>query len=274
MSKIGFFYDTAAQIDNYSFNKVIYFNAIFFNYMCVVTTCVLIFHIAVKQKHNVLLAFSGGLLYLLGFGTIFYELMPAVDAFSILLVAFFLYSYNQKSQWVLLPLIILILQREYGLIAIVLYTLIDFIKYRNRYFLQVTVYSLACFTFYVILRKSIFETPRYAHHTNIEFIFNSGFSINFPLAPFIRQVAMTLNIFIIYVLVITFKYIKKIAINSFEFLKINLLFLQLLALTVLLSLGNNAGRYFYILTPFIIINLLNEVRPFKLETLVPEGESN
>ena len=85
---------------------------------------------------------------------------------------------------------------------------------------------------------------------------------------------MTLNIFIIYALVIAYKYIKKIAFNSFEFLKINLLFLQLLALTVLLSLGNNAGRYFYILTPFIIINLLNEVRHFKLETLVPEGESN
>src|SRR4051812_5421926 len=51
LSKTGMLYNTACQVDGEPFSKVIYFNAVFFNFICVVCTCVMIFHL-LKQQGN------------------------------------------------------------------------------------------------------------------------------------------------------------------------------------------------------------------------------
>ena len=76
---------------------------------------------------------------------------------------------------------------------------------------------------------------------------------------------MTMNIFIIYIFIIAFKFISKMNYNKKEFMKIMLLLLQLLILTFILGLGNNAGRYFYLLIPLVIIQIVSEIKVFRFE---------
>ena len=265
LNKTGLVYNTETQIDKMPFDKSIYFNAILFNFICVIVTCVMIFHLLRSQKHNLLLSFVGALAYLLGFGTIFYELMPLADAPAILLFSIVLWYYYKKSHLIVIPLIILIFQREYIFLALGLLTLMDYIKLRERYYLNILIYCIICFFTYVILRKMFFETPRYSHHTNAGFIAESLSTLRFPLFPFLRQTAMTMNIFVIYVGVILYKRIKHITYNKYEFLKSVLLLLQIFVLSFLLALGNNTGRYYYILIPFIILSMMNELKAFNLD---------
>lgn len=266
LSRAGFFYDTACAIDGAPFSKMIYFNAVFFNYICVALTCTVIYNFLKKTGHSILMSFAAGTLYILGFGTIFFELIPSTDAMAVLLFAIILTLYHKKNNWVILPLIILILQREYLLLAMGLIALIDYVKYRNKYYLVVLSTTVVCFLIHVVLRKLIFETARYSHHTSVDFMMNAMSALQFPLLPFIKQFVMTLNIFVIYIFIILYKRFKKITFDKHEFIKIMLLLLQILALSFLLSLGNNFGRYFYILLPLIIIQIANEVKIFKLDT--------
>lgn len=269
MSKAGFFYDTMTQIDHAPFEKIIYFNAVFFNYLSVVATCVMIYYLARQRGQAVLISFLAGLLYLLGFGTIFFQLMPLADAFSVFLLTILLWHYHKRSYWILVPMVILILQREYIFLAFGLIALVDYIKFRQKYYLVALAATVACFATYVILRKLFFETPRYSHHTNVEFMVSSLSTLHFPLLPFVKQTLMTMNICLVYFLVIFYKRYKRLEVNRHELLKINLLILQVLVLSFLLALGNNAGRYFYLLIPIVILNLMDEIRAFKLGESVP-----
>lgn len=265
LSKTGLIYNTMTHIDDAPFSKVIYFNAIFVNYACVVLTCSIIFNIVYKHKNSLVMCFLAGLLFLLGFGTIFYELMPLADAMAITLFAWALQYYYKKSWQIIIPLILLILQREYIFLAFGLIALLDYWKFRNKYYLYCLLLNIVCFAIYILLRKLIFETPRYSHHTNVEFMLGSFTKENFPLIPFIRQTFMTMNVFFIYVIIVIYKKIIKLRINRFEFNKSLFLLGQIIVLTFLLSLGNNAGRYFYMLIPLIIVNIIEELKIFSLD---------
>jgi hypothetical protein len=264
MSKAGIFYDTMTQMDDAPFEKIIYFNAVFFNYLSVVATCVMIYHLARQRNQTILMSFLAGILYLLGFGTIFYQLMPLADAFSVLLLTIILWYYHKKSYLILVPLVILILQREYIFLALGLITLMDYIKYKDRYYLASLLACIVCFSAYVILRKLYFETPRYSHHTNVEFMIGSLTTLHFPLVPFIKQTLMTMNLCLVYFFVVGYKKYKRLEINRYELLKIVLLVVQVLVLSFLLALGNNAGRYFYLFIPLVILYLVEEIKVFKL----------
>jgi hypothetical protein len=268
MSRSGLFYDTMTQIDNAPFDKVIYFNAVFFNYLSVVATCVMIYHLARQRNQPVLMSFLAGILYLLGFGTIFFQLMPLADAFSVLLLTFLLWGYYKKSYWIALPLLVLIFQREYIFLAFGLIVFIDYLKYKQKYYLAALIFTIACFAAYVILRKLYFETERYSHHTNVEFMIGSLSTLHFPLMPFIKQTLMTMNICLIYFLIVLYKRYKKLEVNRYELLKVVFLILQVLILSFLLALGNNAGRYFYLFVPIVILNLMDELRAFRLGEII------
>jgi hypothetical protein len=265
MSKAGFFYDTACAIDAYPVSKVIYFNVLFFNFVCVVFTCGTLFVLLRKRGIPILLSFVGGLLYLLGFGTIFFQLMPLVDAFTTLCFTVILIFYYRKSYWAFPVLALMILQREYLLMAFGLAALIDYLYTRDRYQLRVFLFTGLCFFTYVVLRKTIFETARYAHHTDPSFMYHALTGPSFPIIPFLKQTAMTLNIFFIYLAVVIYKKTKRLGFDKTAVIKIVALFLQVVVLAFILALGNNTGRYFYIITPLIIVALIKEISPLLTE---------
>ncbi len=261
MVKSGFFYDTATAFDQFGLNKHVFFNAVFFNYLCVVATCMVIFKTCLTYFKDHLLAFIGGLIYLLGFGTLFYELMPITDALSVLLFSILLMGYLSQRYWIVLPLFLLILQREYIFLALGLITLMDFYKFRIKYYAHMLVTCVFCFGVYFVLRKTLFYTPRYDHQASFCYFVDSIFTIKFPLMMYIRQTALTLNIFFIYIILFMYKTYKRMATNRFNFWKIVLLFLQINVISFAAVFGNNTGRYFYMLIPLVIFQLIGEVQP-------------
>ena len=56
--------------------------------------------------------------------------------------------YFQKNYWIFFPLILLILQREYIFMALGLIALIDWIKFKDKYFLAILIACTVCFGAY------------------------------------------------------------------------------------------------------------------------------
>lgn len=267
LNKTGLHYDTACAFDQFQMDKQIFFNAVFFNYLCIVTTCVLLYHLIFKYFKNSLLAFVSGLIYLLGFGTLFYEFMPITDALSVLIFAIIFYFYLEKSYWLIFPLLLLIIQREYIFLALGLIALLDYWKYRVKYYVYVLVICIICFAIYFILRKTLFFTPRFDYQASPAFFLDSVFKLKFPLLPYLKQTAITLNVFILYLLVVCYKLFKKLELDKFNLLKLILLFLQINTISFAAVFGNNTGRYFYILIPLVIFQLVKEARPLIRTTI-------
>ncbi len=260
--KLGFHYNTEIAFDSIGLDKNVFFSAVFFNYLCVVSTCVVIYQTIVRNVPNIWLAFIGGVIYLLGFGTLFYEIMPITDALSILLFAFTFYYYLHNGYLIIVPLLLLILQREYVFLALGLVALVDFWKLRNKYFLHILLVCIGCFAIYFVLRKTIFYTPKYDHQASPGYFLESIFKLQFPLLAYLKQLLMTLNIAILYALVIIYKKYKKMTYDGFALVKIGVLFLQINIISFAAVFGNNTGRYFYILVPMVIYYLIKEVSAF------------
>jgi hypothetical protein len=70
---------------------------------------------------------------------------------------------------------------------------------------------------------------------------------------------MTLNISLIYLGVILYKKVNGLSFQKYEFYKIILLFAQIVVLAVLLGLGNNTGRYYYMVLPLVLLIIGDEV---------------
>lgn len=257
--KIGLHYDTETIFDALELDKRVFFCSVLFNYLCVAATSTLIFFTAKKHFNNLYLAFTGGILYLLGFGTLFFVLMPITDALSILLFAWILHGYLSKKYVIILPLLLLIIQREYIFLALGLITLFDYWKYREKYYWHILVVCVFCFVTYMILRKTYFYTPRYDHQASASFFIESIFNLKFPIGPYIKQTFMTMNIFILYCLLLIYKKYNKLSVDVFGFIKLIALFIQINLISYAAVFGNNTGRYFYILIPYVIYQLMKEL---------------
>ncbi len=257
--KLGLHYDTETVFDALALDRNIFFCAVFFNYLCVAATSSVIYFTAKKHFKDIYLAIIAGILYLLGFGTLFFVLMPITDALSILLFALVLHGYLSKNYRIFAPLILLIFQREYIFLALGLIAVIDYWKVREKYFLNIFIICVVCFGVYMILRKTIFYTSRYDHQASTAFFLDSILHIKFPLIPYIKQTLMTMNIFILYVFVLIYKKYKAYTIDLFGLVKLLALFIQINVISFAAVFGNNTGRYFYILVPFVIFQLIKEI---------------
>ena len=262
--KMNVFYDTACAFDKYAswgFLKQVYFDALLFNFFCVAATCAVVFCILKKQFHDILLSFIGALLYLLGFGTMFYELMPLTDSFSVLLFAVVFYLYLEKNYMIIIPLAVIIFQREYILIALGTLAFMDLIYTKRKYYLHLVLICVSFFVIYFVLRKTLFYTPHLDFQASGHFFLNSLFKMNFPVWQYLKQTAMTLNLFWIYLGVIFYKSLMSIPINKFDLLKNIVLFAQINLICHVAGHGTNCGRYFYLVVPFTIYVLIKEVFP-------------
>jgi hypothetical protein len=261
LHQTGLHYDTETTFDQLQMDRSVFFCAVFFNYLCVIATSVILFHTARRESASPLLSFCAGVVYLLGFGTIFYDLMPITDAFSVTLFAVVLHFYLGRSKWIFVPLLLLILQREYIFLAIGLVSLLDYLKWRVRYFLFVLLACILCFLIYYVMRKTIFYTPKYDFQASPGFFAESILQLQFPLIPFIKQSLMTMNLFILYFGIMVYKWMSRMPTGRFELLKQFMLIAQITVISIAAVFGNNMGRYYYILVPYVIILTIRESKP-------------
>lgn len=260
----GINYNTETAIQALGLNPQVYFSAVLFNFISVILTCLVIYNTIQKFiTKDKLVSFIGGLLFLLGFGTLFFLISALTDAFSVLLVALAYYFYLSKSRFIHLVFILAVFQREYVFFVFGLMALIHavFNPQIRRYAIEVIISSVVCFFIYFICRKTIFYTPRYEHQIDISRFLDTikhGIS-DFP--AYIRQTLLLQNILFLYFAVIGYKFVKRIKTDRIALLVILMLFFEIVGMSVIVGLGNNTGRYFYMVVPIIIVQIVTEALP-------------
>jgi hypothetical protein len=266
-------YNTECSIDAYPLvNKRIFFNSIFFNFFCIAATSFSLFVVFVKLNFSKLLAFMAGMAYLLGFGTIFYLMMPGPDALSVLIFTWVVYFYIRRSYWALPLFVALIFQREYYFLAFIVIALMDFLKHgKNRYCLTIFIFSILCFGAYFILRKTIFHTSHWSHQTSPEFLWATLWENDLQLVPLIKQSLMTMNIYLVYIFILVYKKIKGFSINKHHLYVTLVLLVEITALSFAATFGTNNGRYFYLNIPLFLYYILEELKPFNLALVSDPG---
>lgn len=263
LEKTGLFYNTECSIDMHTFvNKRIFFNNVFFNFICISLTAFSLFLIFVKLNFSKLLSFLAGIIYLLGFGTIFYLMMPGVDALSVLIFTWVVYFYIQKSYWIVPLFMLLIFQREYYFLVFMVITVMDYFKYkRHKYYLHVFILSVVSFLIYYALRKTIFYTDHWNFQTSPGYLISSLLKFDFPFLSLIKQSLMTMNIYFIYLFILIYKKAKGFNINK-HFLYTSLMVLFQITALSFATFGNNNGRYFCLNIPLILYYMLYELSDF------------
>lgn len=264
LHKTGLFYNTECAIDAFpQYDKTYFFSNVFFNFICVTLTSFSLFLTFTKLGFSRVISFLSGVLFLLGFGTIFFMMMPGVDSLSVLLFTWLLFFYLKRSYWVLPFFVLLILQREYFFLLFIVLAFLDYFRNgKMRYYLYVFFISFVCWGIYFLLRKYVFLTPHWHYQTSAGNLTHYLLNIQIDLLVMFRQTFMTMNIYFIYLLVLLYKYSQGLKINKYYLLVTVILFVQITLLSIATTSGNNNGRYFYFATPFFIYLIALEISPY------------
>lgn len=261
-NKVGLHYDTETVFATVhpELSQQTFFNALFFNYLCVLMSAFVVFQTAKARLNNGLLAFIGSLGFLLGFGTIFFLLKPANDACGVLLIAIGFHFYLRRSAWVYPILLLCVFQREYALMVFGMLAAVDYFFERHRYFVAVLLASIASFGLYYILRKTVFYSPLHDGQTKPGFFLQSLLHPEIAWGPFIKQLALSCNLLWLYVAVVVYKMWNGIAFNKRFLTLVLVLFVQVIFMSIAAGFGNNTGRIFYFTAPILIYFLMHELK--------------
>jgi hypothetical protein len=264
MDKMGLMYYTECAIDAFpQYNKSHFFNNIFLNFICIAMTSFSLFKIFVKLGFNQLMSFLAGTVYLLGFGTIFYLMMPGPDALSVLIFTWAFYFYIKKSFWTIPFFAMLILQREYFFLSVMVISLLDFIKKKDKYYIYTFILNTAFFLIYFALRKSsLFRTPHWEHQMSVSVLIENLIHSDINIMALIKQSLMTMNVYLIYIFLLVYKKYKGLKINTHHLVITLLVLLEITVLSFAATFGTNNGRYFYLNIPFFLYFILLELQPF------------
>lgn len=274
MDKLGLMYYTECSIDKYpQFDKSLFFNNVFLNFFCIALTGFSLFRIFTKLGFNQVFAFLAGVIYLLGFGTLFYLMMPGPDALSVLIFSWVVYFYIRKSYMTIPLFALLILQREYFFLSFMVIAFMDYFKYKDKYYIKMFAVNLGCFLVYVLLRKTLFYTHHWNHQLTFKFFFYTLFHSDLQLVPLIKQSLMTMNVYLIYIFLLVYKKIKGMSINRHHLWVTLAMLAEITFLSFVMTFGTNNGRYFFLNIPYFLYLILLELKPFYKQLLAYETES-
>jgi hypothetical protein len=261
----GIYYNTDTRFDDYALymKEEVWFAAVFFNFLMVATTATLIAKVYTryfetntpKQPLNAVLA---GTVYLMGYGTMFFDLMPVTEAFSTCLFVIMLGLFLKRSYWLLPVLLLCVFQREFLLLLILLLPWLYRPGYFERFDRLVTITAVALFIAYFVIRSTWFYNPELHHQTNLGAMLYQMQSLGVSTMVMLRQSLISLNLLLIYALVVAFKYWT----TGTYYRKGARLILAILVVafgvTLAGGLGTNFGRMFYLATPLVACLLVKE----------------
>jgi hypothetical protein len=262
--KSGISYSTETAVAGSSILPQVYFSALLFNFICVIGTCVVIYRLVEKHLQGTpLFSFLSGTLFLFGFGTMTFLLSALSDALAVFLLAVIFHYFLQRSRWQYFFLFVSIFQREYIFFVFGLLAAMYWWKEKElrRHYLTVWIACIAFFAVYFILRKTLFFTPRYDYQVTMgQMIKNILLSIE-DIRAYLRQTLLIQNLLFLYFGVLLYKRYRKADVNRFHLLVILMLIAEIGAIGLLVRLGNNTGRCFYMVTPILIFYLASELKP-------------
>jgi hypothetical protein len=268
-NKVGLHYNTETVFAaaHPELSQQTFFNALLFNYLCVLVSAFVIYRTARTSLDNALLAFIGSLVFLLGFGTVFFLLKPANDACGVLLIAIGYHYYLRKSVWVYPILLLCVFQREYALMVFGMLAAVNYFFERHRYFIWVLLASIVSFGLYYILRKTIFYSPLHDGQTKPGFFLQSLLHPEVEWGPFIKQLALSCNLLWLYAAVVVYKMWKGMTCSKLFMAIVSVLFVQVIFMSIAAGFGNNTGRIFYFIAPMVVYFLLMESKSIVISSV-------
>ena len=256
--KTGIYYPVPISFQNADYLPEVYFASVITSWISAVITCFLIQKLVYKYSNNTLLSILIGSAYLLQYGTIIWGSGGLADGFSTMFFCVLLYFWKiGKMRWFVLLLPLAIFQREIILMAFGITFFADLIyklvmKKKTRISLLLLVYSILLFAVYVIFRETIFFTPKYSGYVSSSFYSNMFNNENLSLSKFFRGVILSQNIFIILSIILGYSIFKRIKVNYIEVTHVYTNFIGIIFVCFVLMVLPEAGRYFYISSPYLI----------------------
>lgn len=262
LNQLGLHYNTETVFAaaHPELSQQVFFNALLFNYLCVVLTSLVIYYTAKRSGLDHMRSFIGALVFLLGFGTLFFLLKPANDACGVLFIALGFNLYLRKSHWIHVILVLCIFQREYALMVFGIVAAIDYLYERNRYYVYTLLSAIVCFAAYYVLRKTLFYTPLHDGQTKAGFFLQSLLHPQVDWVPFIKQLVLSCNLLILYAGMLVYKKLGGHAIQKRYVWITVALFAHVIFMSIAAGFGNNTGRIFYFTAPIIVYFLMHELK--------------
>ncbi len=272
--KSGLYYDTATRFDDYStyMDERVWFAAVFFNFLMVVSTATIVsmlykLFFGQKEKQiNTMNSLLAGCIYLLGYGTVFFDLMPLTEAFSTFLFALMLWLFFKKTH-LLIPLMLLcVFQREFNLVLLLVIASYWYLKEKSPYSLIIGVSAVGYLVLYFLIRKFWFYNPELSRQTDLQIMVKKMLALGINPMTMIKQSFLSLNLVILYMGVLVAKKLKSLPFDKNWFAITCLLFFSTIIITYLAGLGTNFGRLFYLASPLVACLLVKEAAGLTVST--------
>lgn len=268
LGKTGFYYPVETSYKNENVKQSVYFQAIFVHFLAAALTAFLIWLIVFKHTGDMVVGLVSGALYILQYGTLFWGAGGLTDGFSALMFVLMIYLLLNKSYWLGPLLLLSVFQRE----AIILgmgaaaggYLVWEYVKTKkiSRYYIYALVLSVVSFALFMYLRKTLFFTPKYAHHLEATAYFNKFDEHEFSLFTYLRGTIFSQNIGAIYLIVLAVKYRLKQSINIAH---VGIIFGMFFFFHLIRAAINPAffqvGRHMYMVSGLMIVYLGMEMKP-------------
>lgn len=269
----GIYYDTETRFDAYApyMKEDVWFAAVFFNFLMVAATATLIAKIyenyfQPNPNKDPLHAVLAGAIYLLGFGTLFFDLMPLTEAASTCLFAGMIWLLLKGSYWLLPVMALCVFQREYLLVLIGLLAIGYEQQKSRKYYIVIIGWSLILFLTYFFIRGKWFYNPELNHQTSVLGMMNQMKTLGVSISVMLKQSMMSLNVVLLYLILFVYKRFKRMSVYSLGFkLVIGILFVTLVV-TLAGGLGTNFGRLFYLASPLVACLLVKEAAGLTVST--------
>lgn len=263
LSKLGLHYDTAVAFNHPEISKQIYFNAILFNYVCTVLTSWLVFKMIWRFCGSRIYGIFFAAVYLLGFGILFYSINTLTDSFSYFLFTAVLFAYLQRSFWAFPLMALAVFQRENIFLIMGLVSLADWWrdKASRKYAAGIFALSVIGFSTFIILRMTVFHTPKYADELEWFNFLDRLIHPQYPAGEYFRQVLLNQNLLGLYFAVAAYKLLKKHPVDIWRVGVLAALILQAVVVSLIALIGNNIGRFTFMLSPLALLWAAMELKP-------------
>ena len=129
----------------------------------------------------------------------FFDLMPITEAFSVFLFSLALYLLKHRSKFIWLTLPFIIFQREFLLVLLMIYVILEIKRFKIRFTGLFVIISILLLAFYVLLRNYYFLNPYLQHQTDINNIKVQMFHLGTSFSTYLKQLLIALNLFIVYI---------------------------------------------------------------------------
>lgn len=276
--QLGIYYNTETRFDQYAhyMQEEVWFAAVFFNFLMVAATATLITKLYSRyytssNNYDLLHGVLAGLVYLLGYGTMFFDLMPVTEAFSTFLFVVMLWFYHKHSYWLVPLLVVCVFQREFLLLLMVCMCLFYQNKESTKYFKRIAIIACVLLLAYFFIRSRWFYNPELHHQTNIMAMFHQMQTLGVSATLMVKQSVISLNLFLIYLFVVGYKYFGNTPVYSKGFYTLIAMLGMAAVVTLAGGLGTNFGRMFYLATPLLACLLVKEAASLSNRSGQPTG---